>query len=120
MSIAGRRTFLLVFAGDLVAFSVSLYLTLWLRYGMLPDSILLAPYIAPFSLLFVLWTLVFYSAGLYSKRLALFPNRLPDALFKTQSANILCEVLFFFLIPTFGIAPKTILVLYLIVSLILI
>jgi len=120
MSIAGRRTFLLVFAGDLVAFSVSLYLTLWLRYGMPPGSALLAPYVAPFSFLFVLWTLVFYSAGLYGKRLALFPSRVPDALFKTQSANILFAALFFFLIPTFGIAPKTILVLYLIVSLILI
>lgn len=120
MIIGGRRVFLLLFIGDLVAFGISLYLTLWLRYGTMPDSVLLAPYVVPFSFLFLLWTLVFYSAGLYSKRLALFPSRVPDALFKTQSANIFFAALFFFLIPTFGIAPKTILVLYLIVSLILI
>lgn len=120
MIIGGRRAFFLLFAGDLVAFGVSLYLTLWLRYGTVPDAALLAPYVAPFSLLFMLWILVFYSAGLYGKRLALFPSRVPDALFKTQSANILFAALFFFLIPTFGIAPKTILALYLIVSLILI
>ena len=95
MIIGGRRVFFLLFAGDMVAFGVSLYLTLWLRYGTMPDSALLAPYIAPFSLLFMLWTLVFYSAGLYSKRLALFPTRVPDALFKTQSANILIAALFF-------------------------
>lgn len=120
MIIGGRRAFLLLFAGDLVAFGVSLYLTLWLRYGVMPDAAILAPYVVPFSFLFVLWTLVFYSAGLYSKRLTLFPSRLPDALFRTQIANILFAALFFFLIPTFGIAPKTILALYLIVSLALI
>ncbi|MFA5998381.1 MAG: sugar transferase [Candidatus Paceibacterota bacterium] len=120
MITGGRRAFLLLFAGDLVAFGVSLYLTLWLRYGAVPDSVLLAPYVIPFSLLFVLWILVFYSAGLYSKRLVLFPSRLSDALFKTQMANILFAALFFFFIPTFGIAPKTILALYLIVSLALI
>jgi lipopolysaccharide/colanic/teichoic acid biosynthesis glycosyltransferase len=120
MITGGRRVFLLLFAGDLVAFGVSLYLTLWLRYGVPPDSVLLSPYVAPFSFLFLLWALVFYSAGLYSKRLVLFPSRLSDALFKTQLANILFAALFFFFIPTFGIAPKTILVLYLIVSLVLV
>jgi lipopolysaccharide/colanic/teichoic acid biosynthesis glycosyltransferase len=81
---------------------------------------MLAPYIVPFAFLFALWALVFYSAGLYSKRLALFPSRLPDALFKTQLANILFAALFFFFMPVFGIAPKTILVLYLMVSFVVI
>lgn len=117
MIIGGRRTFFLLFAGDVVAFIVSLYLTLWLRYGIVPDGAVLAPYIVPFALLFALWVLVFYSAGLYSKRLALFPSRLPDALLKTHMVNIFFAALFFFLIPTFGIAPKTILALYLGVSL---
>lgn len=120
MIIGGRRVFFLLFAGDIVAFGVSLYLTLWLRYGAVPSVAILAPYILPFAFLFALWTLVFYSAGLYSKRLALFPSRLPDALLKTQLANILFSALFFFLIPIFGITPKTILALYLIISLALI
>lgn len=120
MIIGGRRASLLLFVGDLVAFGASLYLTLWVRYGALPDSIILSPYIVPFAFLFALWMLVFYSAGLYSKRLALFPSRLPDALFKTQLANIVFAALFFFLLPTFGLAPKTILVLYLLISLALI
>lgn len=120
MIIGGRRASLLLFLGDLVAFAVSLYLTLWLRYGLVPDTATLAPYIVPFTFLFALWILVFYSAGLYSKHLALFPSRIPDALFKTQIANIFFAALFFFLIPTFGIAPKTILALYLAVSLVLI
>ncbi|MFZ3043718.1 MAG: sugar transferase [Minisyncoccia bacterium] len=120
MIIGGRRAFLFLFIGDLVAFAVSLYLTLWLRYLAVPDAATLEPFIAPFVFLFALWTLVFYSAGLYGKRLALFPSRLPDALLKTQLTNIVFAAIFFFLVPIFGIAPKTILALYLAVSLALI
>lgn len=120
MIIVGRRASLLLFAGDVVALSLALYLTLGLRYGVVPSIGLLTPYVAPFSFLFALWILVFYSSGLYGKRFALFPSRLPDALLKTQLANIVFAALFFFLIPSFGITPKTILVLYLVVSLALI
>ncbi|MFA6503226.1 MAG: sugar transferase [Candidatus Paceibacterota bacterium] len=120
MITGGRRTPLLLLLGDLVAFSASLYLTLWLRYGALPDPRVLSPYLIPFAVLFVLWTLVFYSSGLYSKRVTLFPNRLPDTLIRTQVANILLAALFFFLMPAFGIAPKTILAVYLVVSLALV
>jgi len=84
---------------------------------MIPDAILLAPYVVPFVFLFALWILVFYSTGLYGKRLSLFPSRLPDALLGAQIANILFAALFFFLVPVFGIAPKTILALYLFISL---
>ena len=120
MIIGGRRASFLLFSGDIIAFAVSLYLTLWLRYGVLPEAVTIAPYVVPFSLLFSFWVLVFYSSGLYSKRLSLFPSRLPDALLRTQLANILFAAVFFFLVPSFGIAPKTILVLYLLVSLALV
>lgn len=120
MIIAGRRASILLFAGDLVALIVSLYLTLWVRYGVMPGIGTLSPYVVPFTLLFALWILVFYIAGLYGKQLALFPSRLPDALLKTQVANILFAALFFFLVPSFGITPKTILAVYLIISLALI
>lgn len=117
MHTVGRRAPLLLFIGDMVAFAVSLYLTLWLRYGAIPSMAILAPYIAPFTLLCIPWVLVFYGAGLYSKRIVLFPSRLPNALFKTQLVNIIFAALFFFFVPIFGIAPKTILALYLFVSL---
>jgi len=117
MIIGGRRASFLLFVGDLVAFALSLYSTLWLRYATIPDAATLAPYVVPFTLLFALWVLVFYSAGLYGKRLALFPSRLPDALLKTQLVNMFLAAAFFFFIPAFGITPKTILVLYFIVSL---
>jgi lipopolysaccharide/colanic/teichoic acid biosynthesis glycosyltransferase len=120
MIIGDRRASLLLFLGDIVAFALSLYLTLTLRYWELPRFSTLQSFAVPFTFLFALWTLVFYSAGLYSKRISLFPGRLPNALLKTQTANIIFTGLFFFLIPTFGITPKLILVLYLVISLCLI
>ena len=116
MIIGGRRASFLLFMGDLVAFNLSLYLTLWIRYFSLPTFATLAPYRTPFILLFILWTLVFYSVGLYSKRLALFPSRLPETLWRTQLVNVLFAVVFFFSIPSFGITPKTILALYFVIS----
>lgn len=120
MIIGGRQSSFLLFVGDIISFAASLYATLFLRYGIAPNVALLASYLIPFSLLFALWLLVFYSAGLYGKRVTLFPSRLSDTLFKTQFVNIVLAALFFFLIPAFGIAPKTILALYLIVSLVFI
>jgi|SRR3989344_7150737 len=120
MIIVGRRFTLLLLAGDIAAFAVALYLTLWLRYWAPPSAAALESYAAPFLFLFALWILVFYAAGLYGKRLALFPSRVPDALLKVQMVNVVLAALFFFFIPAFGIAPKTILALYLVVSLALI
>src|SRR3989344_5836807 len=104
MIIGGRRAFLLLFAGDIVPFALSLYLTLALRHLTIPGEALLSPHVVPFTLLFLFWALVFYSAGLYGKSMLLFPSRVPDALLKTQIANTLFAALFFFLIPVFGIA----------------
>ena len=120
MVIVGRRSSLLLLVGDVAALAVALYVTLALRYLTLPGPTALAPYLAPFTFLFALWLLVFYSAGLYGKQLALFPSRVPNTLIGAQITNVVFATIFFFLIPVFGIAPKTILVLYLAVSLALI
>jgi len=120
MIIVGRRSSLLLLVGDVAAFAVALYVTLALRYFALPGPTALSPYLAPFALLFALWLLVFFSAGLYGKQLALFPSRVPNTLLGAQIVNVVFAALFFFLIPAFGIAPKTILLLYLLVSLALV
>ncbi len=116
MAFSGRG---LVFAGDLLAFALSLWVTLLLRYGGLPSPELLAIHVVPFALLFLLWALVFYMAGLYTKRALLSQSELAGALLRTQLLNIMLAGLFFFVTPV-GITPKTTLALYLVVSLALI
>jgi len=113
----GRKAILLLFAGDLAVFAASLWVTLLVRYGELPDRATFAGHIGPFSILFALWILVFYMAGLYSKRIVLFKSRLWGVILRVQLLNIMLAALFFFFVPNIGIAPKTNLVLYLFISL---
>jgi len=116
----GRRAAALLFIGDLVVFIASLWITLLVRYGAIPGKEILAQHLPSFSLLFALWLLVFYMSGLYGKRIILSKTSLPNALLKTQIVNVLIAAVFFFLMPASGIAPKTNLVIYLGVSLMLI
>ncbi|MBU6321418.1 MAG: sugar transferase [Patescibacteria group bacterium] len=120
MIVVGRRSALLLVAGDLVAFVAALYLTLLVRYLTPPTAATLRPYILPFALLFALGLAVFWLAGLYGKRLALFPSRVPDVLLGAQIANVVLAAVFFFALPVFGITPKTILAIYLVISLALV
>src|SRR3989344_9568177 len=120
MTLVPKREYAVLFVGDLAIFGISLWLTLLLRYVELPGSELLLKHLAPFSLLFVVWVGVFFLAGLYGKHTRLFRSQLPTIIFYTQIINVLLAATFFFFIPAFGLAPKTILILYLIVSSVLI
>lgn len=110
----------LLFIGDVVVFAASLWITLLIRYGEFPGSLILMQHIGSFSILFAIWLFVFYLSGLYGKRIILSKTSLPNALLKTQVVNILIAAVFFFLLPDIGIAPKTNLLIYLGVSLMLI
>jgi lipopolysaccharide/colanic/teichoic acid biosynthesis glycosyltransferase len=111
---------ILLFFGDLAVFVLSLWISVFVRGGEPLTGPMLFGYVTSFSLLFCVWLLVFYIAGLYEKRAILFKRELPEALLRTQVFNIILAALFFFLIPSVGIAPKTTLVIYLVVSLALI
>ncbi len=117
----GRRNApTILFIGDLVVFVLSLWLTLLVRYLDVPDTETLATHFKAFAPLFVGWVLVFYMAGLYGKRVVLFKNRLFGALLTTQLLNIVLSALVFFFTPGIALSPKTNLVLYLLISLVLI
>lgn len=120
MIYGGTRAPALLFFGDIAVFAISLWITLFIRTGALPKSTLLEDHLGPFALLFLVWVLVFYMSGLYGKGTILLKSHLPQALLRTQVANIVLAALFFFLVPGVGIAPKTNLAIYLAVSLLLI
>ena len=116
----GKKAVGFLFLGDITVFVVSLWLTLIVRYGSQFDGELFNDHIGPFAVLFLLWVLVFYISGLYGKGIMLNKSSLADALIKTQSFNIVLAALFFFFLPWVGIAPKTNLLIYLFISLVLI
>jgi exopolysaccharide biosynthesis polyprenyl glycosylphosphotransferase len=107
---------IILLVGDLLFFIVSLWLALLLRTLEIPSQELFLTHLIPFSLLFVVWIIVFYIAGLYEKHTVILKSRLPNILANTQLANSALAVVFFYFIPFFGITPKTILFIYLFVS----
>src|SRR3989344_8544897 len=115
-----RQGSLLLLVGDFLAFLVSLWVALWLRNFEMPDAALFPTHLLPFSILFVVWIIVFYIAGLYEKHTMILKSRLPHTLANTQLANSILAVIFFYFIPFFGITPKTILFIYLFVSFVII
>lgn len=116
MTLVPRREYVVLLLGDVIVFALSLWITLGLRYLEIPTAHLFYLHIVPFSILFAAWVVVFFLAGLYGRHTRLFRSRLAALILYTQVINMGLAALFFFSITAFGLAPKTILVLYLIVS----
>ncbi|MBX4199265.1 sugar transferase [Candidatus Parcubacteria bacterium] len=120
MNIASKKEPLVLLLGDVVCFVVSLWLALFLRSLSVPSEALFFTHLVPFGLLIVAWVVIFYIAGLYERHTILLKTKLPGILFNTQVANAIVGVIFFYLIPLFGITPKTVLFIYLVISFLLI
>jgi lipopolysaccharide/colanic/teichoic acid biosynthesis glycosyltransferase len=121
MTPALRPRTLGLFLGDILFFAFSLWLSLFLRTLEAPSWTLFLAHLEPFSLLFVVWAVVFFIAGLYESRSIILERRaISITLLAAQMANIVIAALFFSFIPIFGIAPKTLLVIYLVVSFVLV
>ena len=109
-----------IFLGDIAFLYVSLWVTLFFR-NLFGDTLqVFSSHVAPFSILFVVWVLVFYVASLYEPHTVVLKSKLPAIILNAQAINSLIAVIFFYLIPYFGITPKTTLFLDLIISFVLI
>lgn len=110
-----------LFLGDIFFFTLALWLSLYLRAFEVPPQWLFIAHLKPFSFLFLVGVAIFFIAGLYESRSIILARRAFSAtLLVTQIVNVAIAALFFFFIPAFGIAPKVILFIYLIVSFLLI
>ena len=107
--------------GDMLSFILALWLSLFLRAFELPIQGVFVAHLVPFSLLFIAWVAVFFIAGLYENRSIILARRaLSATLLIAQTFNVAIAALFFFFVPLFGIAPKTLLFIYLVVSFLLV
>ncbi|KND48447.1 MAG: putative colanic acid biosysnthesis UDP-glucose lipid carrier transferase [Parcubacteria bacterium C7867-005] len=111
-----RKGPLILLFGDIFFFILSLFVALAIRNLEVPSKEVLLSHLGPFGLIFIIWVSVFYVAGLYEKQTLILRSRLPGLLFNTQIVNSGLAVLFFYLVPYFGITPKTVLFIYLIIS----
>jgi len=102
----------LLLLGDIFVFYVSLGVALALRYGI-SSQYFINEHVPPFSVVAIVWFIVFYVSGLYD------PPRLRNniSFVKTFSIaaglNALLTIAVFYFIPTFGIAPRTTLFIFL-------
>ncbi len=115
MHVFVRGSTILLLIGDVMAFIAALALALLIRYREVPSSELLSMHLESFSVLFVLWVLVFLITGLYDRHISLVRKSIPALVLKVQFFNVLFSALIFFIFP-FGIEPKTNLVIYLVTS----
>lgn len=116
MTLVPKREYALLLLGDVAIFTLSLWATLALRYIEVPSQTLFVQHLVPFLFLFAAWVVVYFLAGLYGRHTRLFRSRLSATILYTQVINVVLAALFFFSLPVFGLAPKTILLLYLVVS----
>ncbi len=119
MSIVRKKESFTLFVGDIIVLFLSLFLSLFIRNGVLPSSDIYALHLVPFSILFVVSILINFIFGLYEKHTLIFKNRLPVTLINVQIINALISIVFFYFIPFYSITPKIILFIYITLSLIL-
>lgn len=116
MKVVDKKEPWLLLLGDMVIFTVSLWLTLAIRFWEIPSKLTFFELLIPFSILFIVWCLVFFIAGLYEKHTIIFKRSLPIKVLNTHLFNSFLAVLFFYLVPYFGVTPKVILFIYIIIS----
>jgi len=110
---------ILLLLGDFLALQIALIATLVLRYGSL-DMKTLRLHETPFLIVSLLWAVGLFVTGLYD----LTKARNTLVYFRTflegMFINLLIAFAFFYLIPVFGIEPRTNLLLFFATSLLLI
>ncbi len=110
----GNNAFFLLL-GDGVIFFSSLWIALAVRHFAIPQSTFYAEHLYPFSVLFIVWILIFFIAGLYDEELLTIKRSLADILFITQATGAGVAVGLFYLVPFFDLTPKTNLALFLVI-----
>jgi exopolysaccharide biosynthesis polyprenyl glycosylphosphotransferase len=116
MTIYNKKEAIFLFLGDALVFFISLWVALSIRnLGVLSRELFFL-HLLPFSLIFAVWTVSFFVAGLYGKHTLLFKSRLPTLLLNTQIINSVLAVAIFYFIPNLVIKPQLLLFIYLTVS----
>ncbi len=106
-----KKVFLLL--GDVILLYGALALTLRLRYGAADFVTQWDAHLLPFSMIFLLWIVIFYISSLYDIQKAKNNVHFYRHFFEALIAAGAIAIGFFYVIPFFYIAPKTNLVIVL-------
>ena len=112
MILSRKRRQFLIFIVDFAVLYGTLYLSLVLRNGSFPSALSWSQHVFAFSLAFIGWAVIFYTAGLYALETLYDSARFAARLFWSVSIATLSTALMFYLWPRLLIAPKTVLFLF--------
>ncbi|MEI6553020.1 MAG: exopolysaccharide biosynthesis polyprenyl glycosylphosphotransferase [bacterium] len=108
--------------GDIIVLILSLWMALYLRLGNGLDMQMWNNHLVPFSFIFLYSIVVFYVAGLYARH-AVVLRKTALTILNSQIINALIAALIFYFTPAvsniIAVSPKTILVIYTLVSIVL-
>lgn len=110
---------LILLLGDIGVLYFSLYLTLLLRYWAKPAEELWQSHFWPFTVIFIVWLLIFYISNLYDLNLAVNNVKFFQITGRSLIIAGLLSAAFFYLTPQINIAPKRNLLIYIAVFAIL-
>jgi lipopolysaccharide/colanic/teichoic acid biosynthesis glycosyltransferase/uncharacterized RDD family membrane protein YckC len=110
-----RRETAILLIGDFLVLAASLWIALFLRNLAIPPFGYFEANLVPFLPMFLISLFVFYIAGLYEKQTRPIRRVMGVRILGAQVATVAIAAVLFFALPL-SIAPKTILVLYLVVS----
>lgn len=96
---------------DIAIFYLSLFLTLAVRNSFLLKGYAFNVHFEAFSVVFAVWLVIFYIAGLYEIEHFFSLKELRGRIFNTMLSALAIAVLIFYIVPSFGITPKTVLIL---------
>lgn len=102
--------------GDIIALYAALYAALTVRNTALPDTGLLVQHMVPFTIIFAVWLIIFYISNLYDLTYAANNARFYAVTTQALLVNFLLGAAFFYLNPFIGIAPKTNLLLTIVIT----
>ena len=101
--------------GDVVALYLSLFVALTIRYGGNFYEQFIDLNVAPFTIVFAFWLLIFYIAGLYDLRRLRNTIDFLKTLSLSLFLNAIFAILLFYFVPSLGIAPKTNLFIFIVI-----
>ena len=114
--IVGKKRGIVLLLGDIFLFYISLLATIFIAYAtVFPVGVFFEHFVS-FSILIIIWILVFFISGLYNKETLFFKKKLSSVILNVQIINSIIAVIFFYSVSYFDITPKTNLFIYLIIS----
>ena len=99
------------FLGDVALLYLSLFLAISIRHNQIIDSQIWANHWPIFSIVFLVWIMVFYISGLYSLNNLRNEIKFFVSCARVILINFILAIVFFYIWPQNQITPKTILVL---------